>query len=328
VLEEESSSLAEGGAAKLALRASASIDKNGVKSGTPGCNESEAQLTSATGMGWFPGYAIDVETGERLNMAYGENSFWGGEIGKDMKWNPNSALFTNSGEPYLGGGHWIYIFKNNRRLRNQANNVPMYDECSYIHNRLSSGSSSARQIVLSSIAWVGGALHVSGTQFLGTDVRIRLNVAQPYRPYVSYNGAPDPIVPQRNNGLPLYTFGSGEFAVATNVSSVANEFLDRINVVPNPYYAFSGYETSRLDNRVKFINLPQVCTISIYTVNGTLVRRYRKDNALTYVDWDLKNSNNIPIAGGVYICHVDVPNVGEKVLKWFGVLRPLDLQNF
>jgi hypothetical protein len=109
---------------------------------------------------------------------------------------------------------------------------------------------------------------------------------------------------------------------------VANDFLDRINVVPNPYYAFSGYETSRLDNRVKFINLPQTCTISIYTVSGTLVRKYRKDNDLTYLDWDLKNASNIPIAGGVYICHIDVPGVGEKVLKWFGAMRPIDLQNF
>jgi hypothetical protein len=98
--------------------------------------------------------------------------------------------------------------------------------------------------------------------------------------------------------------------------------------VPNPYYAFSGYETSRLDNRVKFINLPQVCTISIFTVNGTLVRKFRKDNPLTYLDWDLKNTNSIPISGGVYICHIEVPGVGEKVIKWFGVLRPLDLQNF
>ncbi len=112
------------------------------------------------------------------------------------------------------------------------------------------------------------------------------------------------------------------------IGSTAESSLDLINVVPNPYYAYSGYETTRLDNRIKFINLPQACTISIYSVSGTLVRKFRKDNDLTYLDWDLKNANNIPIAGGVYICHVDVPGVGERVIKWFGVLRPIDLQNF
>jgi hypothetical protein len=25
---------------------------------------------------------------------------------------------------------------------------------------------------------------------------------------------------------------------------------------------------------------------------------------------------------------VDVPGVGEKVLKWFGIMRPTDLDNF
>jgi hypothetical protein len=112
------------------------------------------------------------------------------------------------------------------------------------------------------------------------------------------------------------------------VASVAEEFLEEINIVPNPYYAFSGYEPNRLENRVKFINLPERCTISIFNTGGTLVRKFRKDNDLTYLDWDLRNTSNIPIAGGVYICHVEVPGVGEKVIKWFGALRPLDLQNF
>ncbi|MBU2018648.1 MAG: T9SS C-terminal target domain-containing protein [Bacteroidetes bacterium] len=45
------------------LRKSASVGKNGQSDNT------------GTGMGWFPGYAIDIETGSRLYMAFGENSF-------------------------------------------------------------------------------------------------------------------------------------------------------------------------------------------------------------------------------------------------------------
>jgi hypothetical protein len=101
-----------------------------------------------------------------------------------------------------------------------------------------------------------------------------------------------------------------------------------INVVPNPYYAFSQYETSQLDNRVKITNLPERCTVTIYDMNGTLIRQYNKADPLTSLDWDLKNAKNIPIASGTYIIHVDVPGAGEKVLKWFGVMRPIDLDNF
>lgn len=335
VLEQESNTtLSQGGAAKLSLRAQPSIDKNGRKSGTPGCNEAEATLNGdqPTGMGWFPGYAVDLETGERLNMAYGENSYWGGDIGRDMIWNPNEQIYTNpaQGNPpeiYFGACHWIYVFKNDRRQSNVADRVPQYDECRYIHTTLPSGGQS-RLKVFRALSWVGSAIKVPGTELLATEARVRLNVAKPYRNYVNYNGAPDPINPVRNNGLPLYSFSTAGYATGTGVTAVVEDFLSEINVVPNPYYAFSGYETSRLDNRVKFINLPQQCTISIFTPSGTLVRKFRKDNGLTYLDWDLKNFNAIPISGGVYICHIDVPGVGEKVIKWFGVLRPLDLQNF
>lgn len=335
VLEQEAvTTNAQGGAAKLALRAQPSIDKNGRKAGTAGANNEEATRngTQPTGMGWFPGYAIDLETGERLNIAYGENSFWGGEIGRDMIWNPNDQLFTATGEPVFGGSHWIYVFKNDRRQSaggvNADQRIPGYDEGDFIYQTIQNTQPEPQRRVFRAVAWVGSAMVAPGRQLLETDVRIVLNTERPYQPYVNYAGSLDPIQPTRNNGLPLYTFGTGGFATETNVLTVAESALDIINIVPNPYYAFSGYETSRLDNRVKFINLPQTCTISIYNVSGTLVRKFRKDNDLTYLDWDLKNTNNIPIAGGTYICHVDVPGVGEKVIKWFGAMRPLDLQNF
>ncbi|MGB1032385.1 MAG: hypothetical protein ACPGWM_07210, partial [Flavobacteriales bacterium] len=91
---------------------------------------------------------------------------------------------------------------------------------------------------------------------------------------------------------------------------------------------YSEYEETKLDNRAKLINLPEECTISIYTINGTLVRQFKKADPLTYLDWDLKNQRNVPIAGGVYIIHIEVPGVGEKILKWFGIMRPTDLDNF
>lgn len=329
VLEQEATGLAEGNGRRMGIRDAMSIDKDGRMSGTAGYNAAEGDLVNTRGMGWFPGYAIDLETGERLNVAYGENSFWGGEIGKDMIWNPNSQFFTSTGSPFFGACHWIYVFKNDRRVSNNATYVPMYDEGRFVREQLSNTDEVARRRILRGIAWVGSAMLVPGQELLATDVRIVLNVQQPYRKYADYPGLTGPSIDiSRNEGLPLYRFKTSGLATENNVLTTAENSLDLINVVPNPYYAFSGYETSRLDNRIKFINLPQSCTISIYNVGGVLVRKFRKDNDLTYLDWDLKNANNIPIAGGVYICHVDVPGVGEKVVKWFGVLRPLDLQNF
>ncbi|MDT8309735.1 MAG: hypothetical protein RQ866_09400, partial [Bacteroidales bacterium] len=80
----ESISLSEGGAEKMEMRAAASKDRNG----NTGTNEATANGTQPTGMSYFPGYAINVETGERLNMAFGEDSWLVGQNGKDMLWNP------------------------------------------------------------------------------------------------------------------------------------------------------------------------------------------------------------------------------------------------
>ena len=104
--------------------------------------------------------------------------------------------------------------------------------------------------------------------------------------------------------------------------------MDLIRVVPNPYYGSSFYEDSQLDNIVKITNLPERCTISVFGLNGTRVRQIRKDNTLTFVEWDLRNDYNVPISSGVYIIHIDAGELGEKVVKWFGTLRPVDLNSF
>ncbi len=317
VFEMQADSMLAGGLEKLWLRAGNSVDKNGVPDG------------SGTGMGWFPGYAIDMGTGERLNIGFGEDSFLNGDNGNDMQWNPTATFATNLGAPRFGGQHWIYVFRNERRFDANPDRVPHYDGGAFIQQMMQGGSFTGRRKVWDAIAWVGSAMLNEGHTLLECEARVRLNVARVYEPYVQpYAGYEPAIEPQLNNGVNLYRFSTTDLATLTQQQTTAESALDLIGIVPNPYYAFSGYETSRLDNRVKFINLPQACTISIFNASGTLVRKYGKDNDLTYLDWDLRNMNNVPIAGGTYICHIEAPVLGERVLKWFGVIRPVDLQNF
>ena len=314
---QENPALAAGNAEELHLRASPSVDQNGQPDG------------SGSGMGWFPGYAIDMSTGERLNIGFGEDSWLQGDNGRNMQWDPTARLTTNLGVPVFGGQHWIYVFRNKRRRDGTADRVGQYDGGAFIEQKMNNGTALGRRRVWESIAWVGSAMLKDGHALLESEARVRLNVARPYEPYVQpYVGYEPEIDPQLNSGVNLYRFSTRDLATLTQQQPTAESALDLIGVVPNPYYSFSGYETSRLDNRVKFINLPQACTISIYNVGGTLVRRYKKDNDLTYLDWDLSNHSNVPISGGTYICHIEAPGLGERVIKWFGVIRPVDLQNF
>jgi hypothetical protein len=62
--------------------------------------------------------------------------------------------------------------------------------------------------------------------------------------------------------------------------------------------------------------------------NGTLIRTIRKDNSQTFVEWDMKNQFNVPIASGIYLIHIDAGPIGQKVVKWIGSLRPVDLNAF
>jgi hypothetical protein len=119
-----------------------------------------------------------------------------------------------------------------------------------------------------------------------------------------------------------------EIATVLDDQSAMDSACKLINIVPNPYYAYSNYEFNRLENIVKIVNLPDQCTIRIYNTSGTLVRTFTKDSPVTSVDWDLANHVGIPIASGMYIIHVEVPGGCERVLKWLGVIRPPDLENF
>lgn len=332
--------LAIGGVRKQRMRASQSVDKNGnpapMGSGASS-NPNDPNYIAEQGMGWFPGYAINVETGERLNMAFGEDSWMSIENGRDMKWNPTSHLYSQQGQPLLGGKHFIYIFRNTRNdlfsglPPGQNNRQPAYDAGAWLSGKISNSNSVPEQRYgWRTCMWVMSPMVVPNQTLNACDVRIKLRVKKPYERYNSFGGALT-AGGSLNNWYNMYEFSTSTLASKTNYmdGSYQDSILSLINVVPNPYYAYSAYETNKLDNRIKIVNLPDECTINIYNVSGSLIRNITKStNAITSVDWDLKNSKGIPISGGVYLIHVEVPGVGERVLKWFGALRPTDLSNF
>lgn len=332
-----------------------SVDKDG-NQWQPGdpvdlTNPDSPTYIDSIGMGWFPGYAIDMETGERLNMAFGEDSWYGTDNGADMLWNPTATEVRGGGAQDLvwGGKHVIYVYRKtsekelltrvpgNQVLRDSAR-IPAYDAGRKINKLLSSQGGLGPTLInyaWTACSWVMMPILEPEQELLATDVRINLRVSRPYD--VKYSDLCETTIfagdttidcSLQNDGRPVYTFETRGVAVSKNQVTVLRDALDEINVVPNPYYAVSEYETTALDNRVKITNLPEQCKIRIYNMSGTLIREYNKSDPSNFLDWDLSNQVGIPISSGVYIIHVDVPGVGEKILKWFGVMRPVDLNNF
>ena len=418
---QDNPDLSIGNQVKMGLRLSPSLDKKGnlLNDGT-------------MGMSYFPGYAIDVETGERLNIIFAEDSWATSENGNDMLWNPTSTLVTDdfpqydpttgefSGGNYLlGGKHFIYIVRGESWVKgtedyinqdfgpNKNGNSPNYDGCAWVYGKLSSTTQPlivGQFEVFENVTWVGAPLLAPG-RTLATDpnvkrniAKIKLRVTKPYKQYETVDGdkildknmpltvgetyvvaytnpcLTNPIASWGGQSVthdgntyqpgdqfvatntiftgsakarvveynalnafnPTYRFNTDSIVAIKNDLSVAKDAMELINVVPNPYYGYSSYEQNQLDNRVKITNLPQIATISIFTISGTLVRKIKKDDDMSYIDWDLKNDFNIPIASGLYIIHVrgkwlDSNNElveKDKVIKWFGALRPIDLDTF
>ena len=300
-----------------AMRKSPSVDKYGNADGT------------GIGMSWFPGYAVDLESGARLYMAFGENSFL--ENGADMIWNPTDKLVSNVGTPLMGGMQPIYVFSYKQAT---INGYPSgYDFPAYVPGTAESNSGNAlyqkwlevetnstqaKRELYGSLSWISYPILTPGQTLLSTDVTIKLRMNKEYKNFTA-TGA--------NNGRPMYSWSMKDNATLTGSLDALKEALSIINVVPNPYLAFSEYERNKLDNRIKITNLPEQCLIRIYTTQGKLIRTFKKDSPITYQDWTLTNQANIPISGGLYLIHVEVPGVGERVLKAFIAMRQVDLEN-
>lgn len=353
---EQSLDKGEGKAKRFELRKGRSVNQNGdtaVISSDPALN---SDFISPYGMGWFPGYAINVETGERLNIVFGENSEWADENGRDMLFNPtpNKAKW--------GGKHFIYIMGHNANKRHLLSNnyqnpaLPddifyssAYDGCAQFVKVITrtypiSVRKFAPTAIYSHFMWASVPIQnvdpvtKKPIELFTNDLKIQLRVTKPYDRYfaVPLSGAKNV-----NNYWPQYEFDTKVVATGLNDVTKAESDLDLIRVVPNPYYSFSKYDVDQNDTRVKIVNLPpDPCTVSIYSLNGTLIKQIshagydprtfttgKDDRERTYVIWDLKNTAGIPIAGGVYLIHVKTPH-GEKVLKWFGSLRPFEPNGF
>ena len=348
----------EGGAKNFQLRQAPSVGKDDNDGdGLPDPDN------TGTGMAWFPGYAIDVETGERLNIFFGEASIYGGSEaidtlfegkkapGRDMMFNPTSdirigfpggfELEPGNDHPWLwpfGGMHMVYV--TNTR----------YDECAKLADLLSDLSDvKAIKKELTNITWSGvitgsrdstAAFLSYADGLIPSEVTVKLRVNNPYQV-----ADPErfPFLRKERNGYGTYTFSFKDKAPGIYAELEKENPLDRVNVVPNPYYAYSEYEKSQFNKQVKITNLPGKCTVTIYSIDGKFIKKYERDERgkdyrlegnsyrpgerQIYPDlvWDLKNHKGIPVASGVYLIHIKSDELkAERTIKWFGINRQFD----
>ena len=117
-------------------------------------------------------------------------------------------------------------------------------------------------------------------------------------------------------------------ALQTANFEAAKQAVKGINVFPNPYYGVNASEISRDVRFVTFNHLPRKVTIRIFNLAGVLVRKLDKDEETQFLNWDLNNSHNLPVASGIYLAYVDMGLLGTKTLKVAIIQEQQFLQNY
>lgn len=337
VVETSPTSIIGSGAWNLSGKWKANVDKDGnPEAGSPAKNNH--------GLGWFPGYAINVNTGQRLCVFFGESEWDHQNRGDDMLFNPTSGI-----GPLLdrvGGRHYVYVtdlpyigetgggvdtmkkyLLNETLLGLGSRDFPT----ALVFYDIDPVSGDTTRVdmegIYKHVSWTSVAMAKSGydskiakpSEF-PSDARVSIRLNQTYQQN-KFNAS-------ASTNIPTFEFSTSGKEVRTGVTETATNMLDKIFVVPNPYYGYSDYENGQLESTVKITNLPQNCTIKIFSLNGNLIKTFVKESDSPEQAWDMKNQNGVPVASGVYVVHISAPGIGEKTVKMLAIMRQLDLNSF
>jgi hypothetical protein len=318
----------------------------------PSLDKDQNPISGDLGRSYFPGYAINLETGQRVNVYFGENSRIKGKGGANMWWDPTFETITPLNSPILGGSHFVYITNTLydggtadqqvllANFNKDRNNV---DVNLATLNQLNNSTELNPKVaaVYKTFAWTfiphlqkdSSMYAVSGEYRIPSDVRVKIRVQTPYSYYL-------------DNDKLEYEFSTKGLAPTRGNKDLIRSAFDDMVIVPNPYNAYSVYEASVSQNTIKIVNVPKNAKISIFTTDGVLVRTLKQSldentdffyganqtngerNIDNSISWDLRTNSGVLVASGVYYINVESPEYGSKVLKLFATMRSADVSNF
>ncbi|MBN2354818.1 T9SS type A sorting domain-containing protein, partial [candidate division KSB1 bacterium] len=93
--------------------------------------------------------------------------------------------------------------------------------------------------------------------------------------------------------------------------------LEKVTVVPNPFYRSSGFQLAGDVKLIQFVNLSQTCTIEIYTVRGDLVKTIEHNDPGSGVAvWNQISDYGQYVKSGMYFFRVTNPQGASKMGKF------------
>jgi hypothetical protein len=130
----------------------------------------------------------------------------------------------------------------------------------------------------------------------------------------------------------LKPFRNGEtynFSTRSFGKFINSEYdLSDVKVVPNPYYVRADWDPNKFNRRVQFTNLPNNCTLKIFTVAGLHVRTIEHDGSeedqnnsgAGFQSWNLRDKNDLDVPSGMYLFQVKDNNTGKDYVGKFALI--------
>lgn len=122
----------------------------------------------------------------------------------------------------------------------------------------------------------------------------------------------------------VFTFSTqGQIVAGNNADNGGTPY-----VVPNPYLGAASFEpqrfavTGRGERRIEFRGLSEQAIVRIFTVTGELVQTLEHDGDITsgMVAWNMRSKDNLEVAPGLYIYHVEADGAKAFIGK-FAILK-------
>ena len=75
--------------------------------------------------------------------------------------------------------------------------------------------------------------------------------------------------------------------------------------------------------KIMFTHIPANCIIKIFTVSGVLVDEIIVNNEPSngIIHWDMLTRENLEVAAGMYVYHIDALDIGEEKLGKFAIIK-------
>ena len=142
----------------------------------------------------------------------------------------------------------------------------------------------------------------------------------------------------RRSAAPNFAQGNTFTIIAAHINTVNNTFawtapaptvgdqalaandVEMVNVYPNPYVGYNPQEVNKYERFVTFTHLPTNATLRVFNLAGVLVRTLKKEGGGQFFEWDLQNEDGFPVAAGMYIVYIDMPDQGKTKILKLGVI--------